>query len=212
MKQYGVIYKTTNLLNGNEYVGQSTQTGRNLKYYLGSGIALQNAIKKYGGSNFEKEILCECSSKEQLDRLERLWISLIKPYYNLDIGGNAAGKHSEATRKKISDKKKGKKLTPEQYERYLATRKPVTEETKQKISETLTGRKQSKETVEKRCKKLRGRINSEESKNKMSKAHIGITQSEESKRKQSESKKGKPWTQARRDAQEKRKLSREGQH
>jgi len=204
MKQYGVIYKTTNLLNGNEYVGQSTQTGRNLKYYLGSGIALQNAIKKYGGSNFEKEILCECSSKEQLDRLERLWISLIKPYYNLDIGGNAAGKHSEATRKKISDKKKGKKLTPEQYERYLATRKPVTEETKQKISETLTGRKQSKETVEKRCKKLRGHDTSEETRKKQSASNIGQCRTEETKEKMRIAKKGKPWTQKRREAQEKR--------
>ena len=204
MKQYGVIYKTTNLLNGNEYVGQSTQTGRNLKYYLGSGIALQNAIKKYGGSNFEKEILCECSSKEQLDRLERLWISLIKPYYNLDIGGNAAGKHSEATRKKISDKKKGKKLTPEQYERYLATRKPVTEEVKQKISETLTGRKQSKETVEKRCKKLRGHDTSEETRKKQSASNIGQCRTEETKEKMRIAKKGKPWTQKRREAQEKR--------
>lgn len=70
-----IIYKTTNLLNGKIYVGQDT---RNNPYYLGSGILLNKAIKKYGRKNFVKETIEHCNSIKQLNEREVYWVK----YYN----------------------------------------------------------------------------------------------------------------------------------
>ena len=48
-----VIYCTTNLINGKKYIGSDTN---NNPYYLGSGVSIIKAIKKYGRNNFKKEI------------------------------------------------------------------------------------------------------------------------------------------------------------
>lgn len=47
---YGIIYKTTNLVNGKIYVGQTTRDDEN---YLGSGSVLLQAVKKYGRKKFQ---------------------------------------------------------------------------------------------------------------------------------------------------------------
>ena len=54
----GYIYKTTNLINGKIYVGKSLYLPDG---YLGSGLRLSGAIKKYGKNNFRREILEEWS-------------------------------------------------------------------------------------------------------------------------------------------------------
>ena len=51
------IYKTVNKFNNMIYVGLSTKSPENSEKYLGSGIRLKHAIKKYGNENFYKEIL-----------------------------------------------------------------------------------------------------------------------------------------------------------
>ena len=53
---YHYIYKTTNLLNGNFYVGMHSTSDLN-DGYLGSGVRLTRSIKKYGKENFSIEIL-----------------------------------------------------------------------------------------------------------------------------------------------------------
>jgi hypothetical protein len=55
-----IIYKTTNLVNGKIYVGQhytSADDG-----YLGSGLKIIRAIKKYGKENFFRETIEFCTS------------------------------------------------------------------------------------------------------------------------------------------------------
>ena len=59
---YGIIYKTTNLVNGKIYVGQTTRDDEN---YIGSGSVLLQAVKKYGRK-----------------------ISSVKHYVNVKIKGN----------------------------------------------------------------------------------------------------------------------------
>lgn len=49
------IYKITNLINGKIYIGKRVrETKKDIKNYYGSGIAIKNAIIKYGIENFKK--------------------------------------------------------------------------------------------------------------------------------------------------------------
>ena len=58
MKFY--IYKIINKLNGKCYVGKhKTFDGETFRAYMGSGIALVEAQRKYGIANFDKEIIEE---------------------------------------------------------------------------------------------------------------------------------------------------------
>ena len=83
----GVIYKTTNIVNGKYYVGQhhtDIDDG-----YLGSGKLILLAIKKYGRHNFVREILEYCSD-DIIHERETYWIhhfNSIVNGYNLTIGG-----------------------------------------------------------------------------------------------------------------------------
>jgi hypothetical protein len=84
-----VIYKTTNNINGKFYIGkQNTED----QFYLGSGIALVRAVKKYGKENFTKEILHTCKSKKETEILEASLVTqeLVDDpnCYNMKLGGN----------------------------------------------------------------------------------------------------------------------------
>lgn len=72
-------------------------------------------MKKYGFEHFHFEILEDnIKTKEELDEKEKQYI---KEYhslcsengYNIELGGNSAGKHSEETKKKIGESQKGEK-------------------------------------------------------------------------------------------------------
>lgn len=84
------IYKTTNKINKKYYYGaHSTEKDDD---YLGSGTALNDAIKKYGKNNFVREIVCYCSSVEELYSLEEKIIAKHlgnKMCYNLKPGGKS---------------------------------------------------------------------------------------------------------------------------
>lgn len=83
------IYRTTNLINGKWYIGKDEGSR---DYYLGSGKALTNAVRKYGKHNFKKEILEVCETREQLIEREKHWIAVTnaqtdKMSYNIAAGG-----------------------------------------------------------------------------------------------------------------------------
>lgn len=84
------IYKTTNKINGKQYIGLCTRSDSR---YLGSGTLLKAAIKKYGRENFEREILEECDDFDLLCEKEREWIKKYDAvnsdnFYNLSYGGS----------------------------------------------------------------------------------------------------------------------------
>lgn len=100
-----IIYKTTNLINNKTYIGIH-QTENLDDGYLGSGLAMKRAIKKYGKQNFSREILEFCLSYDELIKKEKNyvneeWISL-ENNYNLKTGGQSSGLLSEESKAKIS--------------------------------------------------------------------------------------------------------------
>jgi hypothetical protein len=84
-----VIYMTTNIINNKSYVGKDNT---NKPKYMGSGLLLKQAIKKYGIENFKKEILEYCDTITILNEKEIFWIkekNTISPNgYNLTPGGS----------------------------------------------------------------------------------------------------------------------------
>lgn len=92
-----IIYKTTNIVNGKIYIGQ---TNGKCKYYLGGGKLLKEAFKKYNKENFTFEILEEGEFDSiSIDTLEKHYIKLYRSNiptigYNLENGGKRKGKLS----------------------------------------------------------------------------------------------------------------------
>ena len=89
---YGYIYKTTNLINGKQYIGQHRATKFESNNYIGSGKLLLVAIKKYGIKNFKCELLEECNSESELNEREVYYIKFYNAveddnFYNVCYGG-----------------------------------------------------------------------------------------------------------------------------
>jgi hypothetical protein len=68
-----IIYKTTNLINGKIYIGQTKHPDN--KRYLGSGTYIKKSIKKYGRQNFLRETLEVCNTQQELNERELYWIN-----------------------------------------------------------------------------------------------------------------------------------------
>ena len=89
MKHY-LIYEIKNNLNGMIYVGKHVTDDIN-DSYMGSGIRILYAIEKYGIENFEKTILFECSSEEEMNKKEAEIVNedfiARDDVYNIKLGG-----------------------------------------------------------------------------------------------------------------------------
>lgn len=144
------IYRTTNTVNGKYYLGKH-QTENPNDDYLGSGLALKSAIKKYGRKAFTKEVLFVFDTEEEMNLKEKELITeeLVsnKNTYNKGIGGEG-GPHF-----------KGRKHTPEVRAKFANTMRGghLSEETKSKLSEANKGRYVSEETKRKLSEKQKAR-------------------------------------------------------
>lgn len=92
---FGYVYKTTNLINGKQYIGKhkSLIFDRN---YKGSGLRIMEAFHKYGKHNFAVTIIEWCQTEEELNNRERYWISYYdavcsNDFYNISNGGEGFG-------------------------------------------------------------------------------------------------------------------------
>lgn len=175
------IYRITNNINHKTYIGQH-KTSSILKDdgYMGSGLLINAAYKKYGIENFTKIIITAAPTRFEANVLEKYYIAKERKEnkngcYNIADGGytfselshskvsrekaldtrrkNGTLKHSEETKKKISEANKGKHLS---------------EETKKKIGLGNKGNKRPDLAEYNRNHKHLGKKHSEEAKKKMS--------------------------------------------
>lgn len=171
------VYEITNLINGKKYIGKrSCNCPIEEDKYMGSGIALKNAISKYGIKNFKKDILRICSTEDEAYAYEDMYTLQVNAwsnenYYNLKQGGKGGRTLiSESTRIKL--------------------KKPKTEEHRRKIGNAHKGKLVSEATREKFRvlfrEKYKGdgnpfyrKTHSLETIEKIKKANIGRVQSEE---------------------------------
>lgn len=100
--KYYTIYKTTNLLNNKYYIGLHA-TENIYDNYLGSGVFLKKAIKKYGYKNFKKEILYVFDNKKDMINKEKELVNeeFVKKRntYNMSKGGHGLSTLSESKKK-----------------------------------------------------------------------------------------------------------------
>lgn len=173
-----IVYCHTNKTNNKKYIEitcqEPNQRFRNGKGYK-SSPHFYYAIKKYGWDNFTHEILYENLSQDEAKSKE---IKLIKQYntrnknfgYNITPGGEGySGKdnpwyghhHTEETKKKMSEQRKGVPKTEEWKKKIRESNigKIVSDETRKKMKENHAdvlgvnnpcfGRKLSKEQIQK---------------------------------------------------------------
>lgn len=157
------VYKTTNLKTGRYYIGVHKTDNPN-DSYLGSGTLLKKAIEKYGVDSFQKEILFTFESPEEAfaKEYELLQHHLgIRECYNLKQGGNGGWKfvHQNGLTNKNKTKEhyikmgragqiahEKRRIDDAEYNANWLKKihHPQTEETKQKIRDSLKGRKRNK--------------------------------------------------------------------
>lgn len=165
-----IIYLVTNIINNKQYVGQTIQTiEKRWRCHQTKGHALFCAIKKYGVHNFTIEQLDIANNIEELNIKEQEWIrklnSVAPNGYNLRLGGDSGGRHSNETKEKISKAGMGRVVSEKtkllKREQMSGEKNPMfgktpnlgkhhSEETKLKISTSGKGKKRSEET----CKRI----------------------------------------------------------
>ena len=150
MKAYNYIYKITNQTNGKIYIGKHSTDNLD-DGYMGSGILICKAEKKYGIENFTKEYLAFCDTEERLNWFEKFYIKKYKAKevgYNLTDGGDGilGRKHTEETKQKMSEACKKYHHSEETKRKIGDSRKGKhhSEDSKQKMSEAKLGKHFSK--------------------------------------------------------------------
>ena len=186
---YTVYMHTTP--SGKKYIGITNQNVEK-RWKLGYGYKKSKyffpAILKYGWNNIKHEILFTNLTKEDACKKEIELISLYKTNnrfygYNLHEGGVVGERpfgyhHTEETKKKLSERHKGKKMSAEHYKKCSPTM------FKKGCMSLNKGKKMPLELVEK-LRKI----------NKGNKYNLGHKWTDEQKKKMSEASKGKHYSQ-----------------
>ena len=193
------VYIHTNKINGKKYVGQTCQKPEK-RWNNGDGYKnnhyFYRAIQKYGWDGFEHEVISSNLNKEEADNFEKLLIEkldLLNPNngYNLQDGGSH-GHPSEISRINIKNaaikRCQNDEYRKRQSESHIGLQageknpmygKKHSEETKEKIRETSTGKHPSENTRKKMSAAHTGELNhnygkyhSEETRKKISDTKI----------------------------------------
>ncbi len=175
---YKFVYLTKNLINGKCYVGQHVSMNE-MDSYMGSGVILKKAFRKYGKDNFVNGIIEYCETEDELNEREEYWIlnfnSKIPNGYNISESGYRNGTRGVEPWNKgktgIYSEETIEKMTREIRKINIKGRKghSCSEEQKRKIGEAnkinsagekngMYNRKHSEESKQKMRKNMKGRI------------------------------------------------------
>jgi group I intron endonuclease len=155
--EYGIIYKITNTINGNIYIGQTiTSLESRWASHISSAKCnkpwvICSAIRKYGKGSFIIVKIDSANCKEDLNALEIKYIKELSPQYNMCTGGGGTGSPTVEVRQKMSLANKGKKKS-EDFCRALSVRqtgRKLSDITKARIKNSLLGRYLRKTPVSK---------------------------------------------------------------
>lgn len=190
-KKYYLVYKTTNLVNGKIYIGKH-ETNNIDDGYLGSGKLLKRAIEKYGEENFKREILFECSTREEMNAKEAELVNedflKRKDVYNIKLGGeggwdylnNSNSEYAKGTAKRHNAVVKAvrNRNMQKQISRCLETREKWSEEKRKEISKKISDAKKRLYVLDKtlgkrQTEKLKGLNQAQEVRAKMSASKQG---------------------------------------
>lgn len=127
-----VVYLATNLINGKRYIGV---TSRSLKIRADNhwyardkarGHAVAKAMKKYGRDMIRFTILCTCGDFSAASKEEVRLIALLKPEYNLTLGGDGGSGHHVSRRARKATSRRMKVIGAKVWAASAAAhRKPV---------------------------------------------------------------------------------------
>lgn len=222
------IYSITNTINGNRYIGSTctsfikrwTDHRSRLRRNVHYNPHLQHAWNYYGSDVFVFEILETIELQSLVLEREQYWLDKFRAegtlYNHLQFAANWVGHHhTDETKKKISLAKVGL-IHPDSVRLQMSAShkgKTLTDEHKKNISLAKSGIPISEEARQNRLGKNKGekhynygKARSEEVKRRISESQIGILKSDEHRKKLSASKIGKPWSEARKASQERRRL------
>jgi group I intron endonuclease len=184
-----IVYKAENKINGKVYIGI---TGKSLHKRIISHKSrakfgnnyFHNAIRKYGVDKFEWSVLCECSNRQELNKMERVYISNYRgsfELYNMTSGGDGGDTLSNHPNKKeickiISERLAGHTTWNKGKTKYNDDRvKKISESNKGKVS-TFKGRTHTEESKRKLREKRKLQIMkspSIETRQKLRESNIG---------------------------------------
>ena len=107
---YGMVYLITNLLDGKQYVGQTTRTLKErFSEHAQADSLLGRAIQKYGAENFSREVLAKCETQEELDAQEKFYIKKLDckhpKGYNANDGGGRSRKSTKSVATPLNPRK-----------------------------------------------------------------------------------------------------------
>lgn len=203
-----IIYKATNQTNGKSYVGYDSKWPNRKQQHLqaaksGKDWIFERAIRKYGPDNFEWTVIKEDATfEDEMFLIEKY--DTFRNGYNMTLGGEGklGHKHSEETKKLISEKAKQRKLTPERLEILRNNAKKMRgvarpDEVKSKISQAHTGKIFSEEHLkhirEANWKRDKSWMNSDEYKKKMSQSKVGEIRTDDTRKKISNARSSGKW-------------------
>jgi len=215
MEKISGIYEIRNVVNGNRYIGSSSDIKhrwyvhknklRKGKHY---NPHLQNAWNKYNEKVFIFNVLLLCDS-DNLLFYEQVYLDVIKPEYNIALYADAPTRGrkmpspSEETRRKIDAGNKGKIISEWHKQRLREANlgKKHSNKTREKCRQAAYKRRVTDETRRKLSEAMKGKKNSlgyrhsEETKRKLREANLGnknalgYRHSEEAKQRMSDTRK-----------------------
>lgn len=155
------VYQTTHLASGRVYIGSHKTEDPNDRY-LGSGVRISRAVKKYGASSFVKEVLFVFDNPEAMIAKEKELVTsefvARDNTFNIAPGGLGAHSLSLEGKRAVSVARKGK---------------PLSAEHKAKVRAGNLGKKMKPESIAATAAFWRGRKHDDEARQRMSQAKKG---------------------------------------